>query len=165
MGARRGGRSMGGLSRADWLLVRPRDDLDLDRRHFGEGQDRVALPGIAGHALAVEADRFLERPARRLDRPALDLIDDAVGVDGLADVDGDDQAAHPYLGLTLDLRHDGAIGAGILVARKREPTPETFALRPAPAGPRRGRLEHRPGPRIAQIPEPQRQRVLAALRR
>ena len=32
------------------LLLGPADDLDLDRRHLREAQDRVALPGVAGDA-------------------------------------------------------------------------------------------------------------------
>src|SRR3712207_6942168 len=58
------------------------------------------------HALAVEADRLLQSPARRLDRPALDLVRDPVRVDGLADVDGDDEPAHPHLLGNLNLRSE-----------------------------------------------------------
>ena len=35
------------------------NDADIDCRHFGEAQHRVAVPAVAGNALAVEAHRFL----------------------------------------------------------------------------------------------------------
>ena len=59
----------------------------LDLRHLFEAQDRVVVPRARGHARAVEAHRLLERPARRLDDAALDLVDDAVRIDDLPGID------------------------------------------------------------------------------
>src|SRR4051812_42719837 len=154
------------LTGADRLLLRPRDDLDLDRRHLREGQDRIALPGVAHDAGAIEADRLLQRPARGLDRAALDLVRNAVGVDRFAYVDGDDEPPHADVGVALDLGNDGAVRTAVLVAGKADAVPSALARPPrAPAGARGRGLEDGPRARVPQMAQAQRQRVLAALGR
>src|SRR5947209_8749146 len=110
------GRAVRGLAGPDRPLVRPRQDLDLDRRHLREAQDRVALPAVAGDAGAVEADRLADGPAGGLDGAAFDLVGHPVRVDDLAHVHGDHQPPHPDLRIGGDLGDDGAIGADALVA-------------------------------------------------
>ena len=46
-------------------------DVHVDRRHFGEAQDRIALPRVAGDALGIELHGLFQRPAGGLDRAAL----------------------------------------------------------------------------------------------
>ena len=76
-----------GFARAEERLAWSRYDVDIDtRRRGGEAQDRVARPVRARHFVLIEGHGFIERPARRLQDAALGLVDDAVGVDGLAAV-------------------------------------------------------------------------------
>src|SRR5215216_3240572 len=109
---------MGSLAGADGVDIRPLDDLNLDIGHFAEAQDRIFRPTGAGDALPVEADAFLQHPARGLNGAALDLVDDAVRVDGLADIDRQCQLPDTDLLGPLDLGERSAIGAGVLVAGK-----------------------------------------------
>src|SRR5205807_8748636 len=78
------------LAHAEEALVRLIKNDHLDLRHFLEAQDGIVGPGTRRDARAVEAQRFLEGPACRLDHAAFDLVDDAVGIDDLSDVDGCD---------------------------------------------------------------------------
>src|SRR4029079_7031510 len=55
-------------------------------------------------------------PACRLDRAALDLVGDAVGIDGFAHVGGERPLLDADVLIALDLRDSRAIGPGILVA-------------------------------------------------
>src|SRR5262249_59758864 len=90
-----------------------------------EADDGIVGPRARGDTRAIEADGLLERPARGLDDAALDLIDDAVGVDDLAGVDGRDRARHPHAsGRAIDdhVGDDGAITREVLVARERNTT-------------------------------------------
>ena len=48
---------------------------------LGEGQDRVILPTRAGDAARHRAHRLLQHPTRGLDRAALHLVGDPVGID------------------------------------------------------------------------------------
>src|SRR5262249_28180051 len=70
-----------------------------------------------------EADGLFQGPARRLDDPALDLVDHAVGVDDLPRVDGghDARDAH-HAGLLLDLDVGGhrAVAGEVLVLGEGE---------------------------------------------
>src|SRR5262249_12173102 len=125
-----------------------------DLRHLGEAHDRVIGPRPGGHARLVEAHRFHQRPARGLDDAALDLVDDAVGIDDLARVDrGDDAAdAHPAaLAIDLDVRDQRAVAGKVLVPGEGEPTPAraVAAASRLPVGAPSGRLDHRARPRGA----------------
>src|SRR5215470_1017864 len=119
------------------------EDLDLDGGHLREAQDGVVLPAVAGNALGIEAHRLEEGPARRLNGATLDLIDNAVGIDDLADVDGGHQTPDPDFGAGFDFGHHRAVGAKILVAGKADAVAGRLALRPGtPIGARGGGLEH-----------------------
>src|SRR6185369_3402696 len=124
IGHRGGGRTLTGLAGAEEFLARAIDHVHLDAlRQSGEADRREARPVAAQDGLAVEAHRLVQRPARRLHNGAFGLIADAVRVDGLAGVDGGDDAAElDRAGLVLDfgLAREGAIGGEVLVARKGE---------------------------------------------
>src|SRR5262249_47412898 len=63
------------------------DDVDVDPLgDAGEAHDRVARPVAAGDAGSVEAYGLVQRPARRLNDPAFDLVADAIRVHGFAAV-------------------------------------------------------------------------------
>src|SRR5207237_3759158 len=97
---------------------------------------------------------------------AFHLIGDAVRVDDLADVDRHHQSTHADIGLALDLRHHGAIGAEVLVAPKADAMPGAVPLAPrAPAGALGGGLQHSMGARIFEMAQAEGEWVLAALRR
>ena len=83
--------------------LRPLDQFDFDLRHLAEAKDRVFRPAGAGDALPVEADAFLQHPAGGLDRAAFDLVDDAVGIDGFADIDRQGQLPDADILGALDL--------------------------------------------------------------
>src|SRR5262249_14265421 len=91
----------------------------LDFRHLLEVHDRVIGPGPRRHTRAVKAHRFLERPARRLDDPALDLVDDAVRVDDLPDVDRGERARYAHVAartVDWDVCSDRAVAGWFLVS-------------------------------------------------
>src|SRR2546423_15067121 len=99
---------MGGLAGADRVDIRPLDHLNLDIGHFAESQDRIFRPARTGDALPVEADAFLQHPACGLNGAALDLVDDAVGLDRLADIDRQYQFPDTDLLGALQLGDDSA---------------------------------------------------------
>jgi hypothetical protein len=99
-----------------WQLVWPVDEFDLHRRHLLKAQDRITLPVDAGDALAVKVHLFFQRPAGGLDCTALDLIADAVRIDGQAAVQRDHQSCHTQCRASLDLGHFRAQPAAIAVA-------------------------------------------------
>src|SRR3954451_15876019 len=102
VGDRRRHRAMRGFAGANRIHLRPLDQLDLNIRYLAEAKDRVFRPVGAGDALPVEADAFLQDPAGGLDRAAFDLVDDAIGVDGFADIDRDGQFTDRDVLRTLD---------------------------------------------------------------
>src|SRR5262245_416231 len=75
-----GGRPLRALAHAEEPLGGPVEQDHVDLRYLVEAQDRIVGPRPRGHARPVEAHGLLERPARRLDDPALDLVRDAVRV-------------------------------------------------------------------------------------
>src|SRR5690348_11389984 len=81
VGDGRGGGALRGFSDAQRRILVTRQQLHLHRGHLGEPQNRIAVPGVAGHGEAVETHAFLQRPTGRLDRAALDLVLSTVGVD------------------------------------------------------------------------------------
>src|ERR1700710_1287382 len=109
---------MRGFAGADRVDLRPLDQFDLYIRYLAEAKDRVFGPIVAGDALPVEADAFLQDPTRGLDRAAFDLVDDAIGIDGFTDIDRQGQFPDADVLGALDLGDHGAIGAGVLVAGK-----------------------------------------------
>ena len=100
-------------------------------RYLAEAKDRVFGPSVAGDALPVEADAFLQDPTRGLDRAAFDLVDDAIGIDGFTDIDRDGQLPDADILGALDLGDHGAIGAGVLVARKADAVTDARLAFPA----------------------------------
>src|SRR6202020_589218 len=100
---RRRHRAVRGLAGADRLDIRPRYHLDVHFRHLAETQDRIFAPGVAGDAVRIEANPFLQHPARHLDRAAFDLVDDAVGIDGFADIHRKRQTLDPDFLADFDL--------------------------------------------------------------
>src|SRR5205823_3574763 len=123
-------------------LTQPVDDMDLDTiGNFRETQHRIARPVGAGDAGLVEADGFVQRPARRLHDAALDLVADSVWVDRLPAVDRTDRTLEPRpsrFAIDLDLDREREIRALVLVPGEREAAPVT------------------PGPRIARPAEARR---------
>src|SRR5262245_48347744 len=106
---------MGGLAGADGINFAALDQFDLDLGYLAEAQDRVIRPARAGDAFAIEAYALLQYPTCRLDRATLDLVDHAVGINGLANVDGERQLPHPDIFVALDFGNGGAIGTSIFV--------------------------------------------------
>src|SRR6185312_315730 len=125
---------MGSLAGADRVDVRPLDHLNLDIGHFAEAQDRIFRPAGAGDALPVEADAFLQHPARGLNGAALDLVDDAVGIDRFADIDRQRQFPDTDLLGALDLGDNSAIGPGVFVAAKAHAITDARLLPGLPVG-------------------------------
>src|SRR5262245_29777140 len=67
----------------------------------------------------------MQGPAHRLDDTALDLVPDAIGVDGLTAVDGRYSTDRPHatgLVLDVDLDGDGTVGRQVLVPGEGEAT-------------------------------------------
>src|SRR5437762_9325909 len=139
---------MSGLAGADRVDFRPLDDLNLDIGHFAEAQDRIFRPARAGDALAVEADALLQHPARSLNGAALDLVDDAVGIDRFADIDGKRQFPDADLLGALDLGDRSAIGTGVLVAGKAHAMTDARLLLGLPPGASGNGADDIPGPFI-----------------
>src|SRR5205823_10425964 len=81
--------------------------------NFGELENRIVLPRYR-----ADAALFLQRPARGLDRAALELVRHAVGVDREAYVRGEHQARHAQRFARLHLGEHRAVRAEVLVSRK-----------------------------------------------
>src|SRR5687768_3180062 len=139
---------MGSLAGADRIDIRPLDYLNLDIGHFAEAQDRIFRPTGTGDALSIEADAFLQHPARGLNGAALDLVDDAVGIDRFADIDRQRQFPDIDLLGPLDLGDCSAIGAGVLVAGKCDAIPDAGLLLRLPFGARSNGADDILGPLI-----------------
>src|SRR6188472_3841803 len=107
------------------------DEADVDLRHLGEAQDRVALPAVGGDPTVSEANALLEGPARRLDDAALDLVRRAIRIDHQAGIDGRPDAGETNLLVDLDLGHHRGIGGAVLVAGKTDAACATIARRRA----------------------------------
>src|SRR5205823_7151663 len=107
---------------AEEWLTRPVDDVDLDlTENIREAQDGIATPVAGENVRAIERDRLVERPARRLNDAARDLELDPVGIDGLAAVGSGHGANEPdSTGLMLDLEldRDRAIGFEIILVSR-----------------------------------------------
>src|SRR5262249_4153232 len=124
---RGGGRAVHHLAQSERRRIRRVDQLDLDRRHLREAQDRIIVPGDRGDAAVREPHRLLDGPARRLDGAALDLIARAVRPDDQPAVDRAPDLFDPHGLLDLHLGDDGGITRLVLVTR------ETQAARAAAA--------------------------------
>jgi len=74
----------------------PRQQLHVNRRYLGEPQNRICLPGIAGHTVPVEAHLFFSVQLVAWTR-RLDLVRGTVRVDHQAGVDRDGQPPDPDL--------------------------------------------------------------------
>src|SRR4051794_36773084 len=155
---------MGGLAGADGIKLGARDDLDLHLRHLAETQDRIRRPGVAGDALAVEADLLLQYPAGGLDGAALDLVDHAVRIDGFADIDGDGQPSDPDILRAFDFGDDGAIRAGVLVSGKADAITDAGLLARLPVRAPGDGPDHLARARIGEMTQPKGNRILAAFR-
>ena len=146
VGDRRRDRAMRGFAGADRIHLRPLDQFDLYLRHLAEAKDRVFGPTGAGDALPVEADAFLQDPARGLDRAAFDLVDDAIGIDGFADIDREGQLPDADVLGALDLGDHSAIGAGVLVAGKADAVADARLASPVSSSRALRRRGSRPWP-------------------
>src|SRR4051794_12755198 len=154
---------MSSLTGADRVDIGSLDDLNLDIGYFAEAQDRIFRPAGAGDASSVEADALLQHPACGLNGAALDLVDDAVGIDCFADIDRQCQFPDTDLLGALDLGDDSAIGAGVLVAAKAHAMADARLLRGLPFGAPGNGADDILGPLIPQVAQPERNRILAAL--
>src|SRR3981081_4687992 len=93
---------------------------------MGEAQDRIAAPVAARDPRIAEGHRLERRPADGLHDCALDLVADAVRIDGLAAVHRRDHATPAQLaGLALDRRFHGDryVSSEVFVACERESAP------------------------------------------
>ena len=101
------------------------DEHGFDVGHFAEAQDRIALPVAVGHgAFVIEGNGLLQTPRQRLDRPALQLVAQTIGVDHATGVGGDPELAHADVGRLVihsDLGDDGGAALAILVPRESQP--------------------------------------------
>ena len=144
----------------------PLDHFDIHLGHLAETKDRIVRPIRAGDALPVEANPLLQHPARGLDGAALDLVDDAIRIDRLADIDRERQLPDADILLALDLGHCGAIGAGVLVARKADArNRRRVACRGFQFARSCRRADDVLGALVAEMAQPERDRILAALGR
>src|SRR5262249_24734732 len=164
IGDRRGRRALRALADTEEALARAIDENDLDLRHFVEPQDRVIGPRSRGSPCAGEAHGFLERPARRLDDAALDLVDHAVRVDDLSRVDRRDRARHADASrraLDLDVGRHRAVAREVLVSREGEAA-AARAVTPGARLPtcalRRG-LDDGTGTRVARVTQAELHRI------
>src|SRR5580765_4457950 len=145
IGDRRDGGAHGAFPRSQGR-IRVLHDRDFDRRRIAEPQDRILLP-----ANSPRLPFFLQRPARRLHAAALDLVDDAVGVDRQAGVHCGNEPGHlQFRTRGLDLRDDRAVRADVLVARVGDASPSSLRLLPRSRFPHR-LFEHCPSARILQV--------------
>src|SRR5262249_22090207 len=74
-------RPLRGFAASKVWLARTVEEHGLDRRHLGKAKDRIRVPVETGDAHAIEAHRFLERPARGLEETSLELAREAGRVD------------------------------------------------------------------------------------
>ena len=143
----------------------PVDDMHGDLlRHGVEPKYRVAAPVAAGDAAGSVGHGLIERPAGRLDQPALDLVANAVQADDLAAIDRAMRTNDPDatgLAIDRDLDRDGRIGAQILVARegKAAPVPLRQGRRLRPAEFAGGPGDDVAGPAVRQMLQAKRDAV------
>src|SRR5262249_17891617 len=64
----------GGFARAERLVLRTADHVDLEHRRVGEGDDRIAPPIDAGDFRLIEGRFLIQRAAYRLHDVAFDLV-------------------------------------------------------------------------------------------
>src|SRR5262245_4588285 len=133
---------MRGFAGADRIDLATLDQLDFHVWYLAEAQHRVIRPACALDVLTVKTHALFQHPTRRLDRAALDLVDHAIRIDGLADVDRKRQLPHPDVFRAFDFGDDGAIGAGVLVARKASAMTDARLLRRLPASARGRRANY-----------------------
>ena len=135
--------------------------MDVDRRNFREGQYRVGLPVARQHALAVVAHLFFQRPADRLHDAAFGLIDHAVRIDDLADIDCSDRARHMRIRFQRKIDHHRHIAVAILVLREgKAAAAGAVALRAGfPAGFLGGDFDHGARARVFQVAQAEFNRV------
>ncbi len=100
VGDRRRARHRGRFAGPERRIVRPLHHQHVDLGDLREGEDRVAAPFPARHPGGVEADRFAEHPARRLDHVAVDLVAHPVRVDHQAGILADHHPGHRHLPVT-----------------------------------------------------------------
>ena len=151
------------LAASEVRLPGPVDEDRFHRRDLREAKNRIALPVGAGHAQAVESDLLLERPARGLDQPTLELVGETARVDHLPGI-GRDDGTHgrdlPAVAVDQHLDDDRGIGLLVLVAREGE-TMAAAGFPPAAdeAGVFGGGGEDRPSALVVEVAQPERQRV------
>ena len=151
----RSGGPLGRFPGADAGELRPVYQLDLDGGDLAEFQDRVLLPAKTCDAAFAELHLLLQRPAGRLNRATLDLVDHAVRVDDEPDVDGEKQPLHAYFMIDLHLGDHRAVCAEVLVFCESDAV--TAALTGGPVPPARAprhRLDYRAGTRVDDRPAP-----------
>src|SRR5262245_45583507 len=153
---------MRGFAGADRIDLAALDQLDFHVWYLAEAQHRVIRPACALDALTVKTHALFQHPARRLDRAALDLVDHAIRIDGLADVHRKRQLPHPDVCRAFDVGVDGAVGAHVLLARKASAVADPRLLPRLPACAPRGSADDVFGTLVAQMAQPERDGVFAA---
>ena len=160
---------MGGFAGADGFFVSAVDELDFHLGHFREFQYRIGFPGVALNAGAVEAHRFLERPAYRLDGAAFDLVAHAVRVDDQAYVHRDPEFFNTHFATGVDLRHHRTVGAAVFVFGEGDAHAAAFGfftlVTPGPAGHFCRRFEHGAAARVFEVAQAVLERIDAQLQR
>src|SRR5262245_61662669 len=124
VGECRRGRALRRLAGAEERLARTVDEVHFHAvRKLRKAQDRIAGPVAARDPRALEAHRFVQRPAERLHDAPFDLVLDAVGVHDLAAVVRSHGAYHahaPAFAVDLSLAGDCRVRGEVLVARETE---------------------------------------------
>ena len=135
--------------------------------HLRHGQDRIARPVARSDAVAVEPHLLVQRPARRLDDAALDLVGQPVRVDDLTRIGRCEGARHLDraaravdfdLGDHRDDRPARFLYLAKPMPRPRVPSPFSPGL---PVGLLGDRLDHRARARVLQVREAKRDRIAA----
>ena len=103
--------------------------MHVDRRHFGETQDRIALPAsLVMPAASNRTASFSAQLVAWIAPPSI-CARTPSGLIGQPDVDRDRQPPHAQLRAGLDLGHHGAPGAAALVAREGQAVADAVGAR------------------------------------
>ena len=140
-------------------LVGSVEHMHVDPRHLAEPQDRVRLPVGALDPAGAEPYLLEHRPAGRLDRTALELVATPSRLTTRPDVDGDGQPPNRDPVDRLHLGDHRAVGAAALVTGVGDPAADVVRPRLVQTAPLGGGAQHVGGALVAQVREPERDRV------